>query len=484
MDVKETLTRWSRAYKEPSLFYVPAKKNKPPIVEVDIIIRFTESFFYENDTVETEVYIMNGYRTSSIVGAIFTTDGKFVEYVSVDSTVGTYDPIYKTKLKQGTYIFKEAISPKGCLLADDITFTVKKSDDIIKIKHKRNGFKVRVTLEKSSHCVLCESPIDDNNISILNANYQTKGTYNVFYNYYSLYDNSLIRKLEINTFYKDYDGTYFYALAKLNYRDKSLRYNSNSTYIYNDSRVSDFHIQQYTDAKNRARYETAHIRYRNNDSYSNNSTNWLYRTSSDIHADTFFINENGLEILVETYWNNSINADLSFQENELMNLTEQKMKDAYIFARDKGIFTSYRKDSEIGDSASIYLFNGQFYTRSEATSEISTSGLIVYVYRIRRKYVIYADSASQKISYNVLFSNNIETNDLYDSIELGNTGNFKYQRYYITDNSTDISKYFNLDIPTNDNLFTFNALGIEVFTKEFINNTLLNEINQYKKDGE
>ena len=27
MDVKETLTRWSRAYKEPSLFYVPAKKN-------------------------------------------------------------------------------------------------------------------------------------------------------------------------------------------------------------------------------------------------------------------------------------------------------------------------------------------------------------------------------------------------------------------------------------------------------------------------
>ena len=97
MDVKETLTRWSRAYMEPSLFYVPAKEHKIP-VEVDISIRFTESFFYENDTVEAEVYIMNSYRTSSIVGAIFTTDGKFVEYVSVNTEA--YVPEYKTKLRQ------------------------------------------------------------------------------------------------------------------------------------------------------------------------------------------------------------------------------------------------------------------------------------------------------------------------------------------------------------------------------------------------
>ena len=28
MDVKETLTRWARAYTEPSLFYVPVKKDE------------------------------------------------------------------------------------------------------------------------------------------------------------------------------------------------------------------------------------------------------------------------------------------------------------------------------------------------------------------------------------------------------------------------------------------------------------------------
>lgn len=56
---------------------------------------------------------MNGYRTSSIVGAIFTTDGKFVEYVSVDTEA--YVPEYKTKLKKvHIYLKKQYLQRVAC----------------------------------------------------------------------------------------------------------------------------------------------------------------------------------------------------------------------------------------------------------------------------------------------------------------------------------------------------------------------------------
>lgn len=67
MDVKETLTRWSRAYMEPSLFYVPVKKDE--LRYATVTIYFTEYFISNN--IEMEHTITNNYRTSSIVGAIF-----------------------------------------------------------------------------------------------------------------------------------------------------------------------------------------------------------------------------------------------------------------------------------------------------------------------------------------------------------------------------------------------------------------------------
>lgn len=51
MDVKETLTRWSRAYMEPSLFYVPAKKNDDEYY--NITLHMMIDYF---DTVDEKIY--------------------------------------------------------------------------------------------------------------------------------------------------------------------------------------------------------------------------------------------------------------------------------------------------------------------------------------------------------------------------------------------------------------------------------------------
>lgn len=56
MDVKETLTRWSRAYKEPSLFYVPAKKNDE-YYTVTIIPRFNYFDVYEEKIKERATFL-------------------------------------------------------------------------------------------------------------------------------------------------------------------------------------------------------------------------------------------------------------------------------------------------------------------------------------------------------------------------------------------------------------------------------------------
>ena len=52
MDVRETLTRWARAYTEPSLFYVPVKKDE--LRYATVTIYFTEYFISNN--IEMEHY--------------------------------------------------------------------------------------------------------------------------------------------------------------------------------------------------------------------------------------------------------------------------------------------------------------------------------------------------------------------------------------------------------------------------------------------
>nr|DAH71705.1 MAG TPA: hypothetical protein [Caudoviricetes sp.] len=61
MDVKETLTRWSRAYMEPSLFYVPVKKNNDEYYTVNLIPKFNYFSVFE-ETVRTDVTYLDWYK--------------------------------------------------------------------------------------------------------------------------------------------------------------------------------------------------------------------------------------------------------------------------------------------------------------------------------------------------------------------------------------------------------------------------------------
>lgn len=101
MDKKELLKRWVYAYIEPSLFYIPWRE-----VTKDILV------FIANE------YLGNPSNNHTEIGAVFTTDGKFVtKYVFTSQYLGKY-------FKKGNYVYKEAVSPRGHLLSDDTNFSV------------------------------------------------------------------------------------------------------------------------------------------------------------------------------------------------------------------------------------------------------------------------------------------------------------------------------------------------------------------------
>ena len=137
MDKKELLRRWTLGYVEPSLFYLPQRKPTPMCT---VRLRFMEMFYvnYTNGMWKYTVDLTD--RAETIIGAIFSIDNKFVSYVTPNYT----DVTFLTTLKKGTYIFKEAVSPKGCLLAEDTVFSVDNTYyQVIQIKHKRNGFVIK-----------------------------------------------------------------------------------------------------------------------------------------------------------------------------------------------------------------------------------------------------------------------------------------------------------------------------------------------------
>lgn len=497
MDIKETLTRWARAYMEPSLFYVPAKKNKPPIVEVDIIIRFTESFFYENDTVEAEVYIMNGYRTSSIVGAIFTTDGKFVEYVSVDTE--TYAPEYKTKLKKGTYIFKEAVSPKGCLLADDTIFTVDHWE--VKIKHKRNGFKVGATLEESEdHKTDYKVAMDDERIEVITSDYEIRKRYNVFYNFYSLYDNSLIRKIEDARFEK---GEINHGLYKPNISD--LGYilpfinDGNGTFILhtqnNEARFGRFGKFEYIESTKYKKYSRNLITL---SFLSESRSKTSYNSSWGIKTDKKFYFQGGFstgQVVIEDhidykYIDNLDPNDLDNLIKFVRNLTEEQLMDIYQFAINN--VTPKVTTTTVAGKYRISIYSRYVWIGEDGTY-YSNAADADYYHSINVITVASCYFGNSYLPTKIMFteSKNISDSDLLDDYGLIYGNDYKYQHYFLHDCKDDTSIYFHgingdstYDDIINNPLIEIRNSTFQVFTEEFTDTKLLAEINSYKKDGE
>ena len=112
------------AYTEPSLFYVPWKKTK----EIEVWI--SNSFYADNSYHKID---------HSNIGGIFTPDGKLISKVTFNTT--SHHGLFIISLKQGTYIYKEAISPNACELSNDVIFTITNHDyprKFINIQHHTN----------------------------------------------------------------------------------------------------------------------------------------------------------------------------------------------------------------------------------------------------------------------------------------------------------------------------------------------------------
>ena len=501
MDKKELLRRWTLGYVEPSLFYLPQRKPTPMCT---VRLRFMEMFYvnYTNGMWKYTVDLTD--RAETIIGAIFSIDNKFVSYVTPNYT----DVTFLTTLKKGTYIFKEAVSPKGCLLAEDTVFSVDNTYyQVIQIKHKRNGFVIKLTREESEdHNTDFRDILDDDRIDIIKSEITIGKRHNIFINYLSLYDNSVIRKIEDAYFFDDYRGLIFgsdsvvWALSSsLPYENSenglSLLHKQNQfaerTYIYQYLEESEYELYRRT---------VANLLFYNDDS-APCSAWWK---ADDINTDNLLYYNwnchysNGI-IAVQGAITGRLyvdDAELSEEEDFLVNLTEEKLKQIYEFAI-KNCTQKHYHDSSVGNgiSYSVYVNGGNYYP--EMNESTGYEGFFISVVILT---TIWSSGPLIYIPVSLLLSDskNISQNDLFDTKELVSNGkafDYNYRRFFITDYKTDISSYFHGVNPnmTNTEMFNnplikiydgYNDYGIQVFTQEFTNEKLLAEINSYIKDGD
>lgn len=500
MDVKETLTRWSRAYKEPSLFYVPVKKDE--LRYATVTIYFTEYFISNN--IEMEHTITNNYRTSSIVGAIFSVDGTFIERVTIPSNSCCY--VMNTKLKiEDTYIFKEAISPKGCLLAENTVFRINNihsyDNNIFygstHIKHKMNGFKVLPTLEESvDHNTDIKRNIETNS-TVVKEEHTIEKRYNIYYNFYSLYDNSLIRKIEDAFFVGALCFNTSHTYNGLGYYFPCMGEGNNIYWLYTQNSTDDlnaFGKFEYIQSSGYDKYYRCLVElFFKHSSDSPRLSNVYWGASAD---DSLSCQYKFLQSLVriedcatglyrdDTVLNNS--DSLKF----VTSLTEEKMMNIYQFALENvspQIINNYNKTGYVLYRRVVWIGEDGTYSNNGADVNYYHS-ISVDIVGGTPKY-----ANTKHIPNKIMFSDSktISNDDLFAITDWIDGSSLTYQRYFLTDYKEDTSIYFHgidgissYEEIKNNPLIEVNSNTFQVFTQEFVDEKLLTEINLNKKDGE
>lgn len=496
MDVKETLTRWARAYTEPSLFYVPVKKDESHYATVSIY--FTEYFISNN--IEMEETIVNTYRTSSIVGAIFSVDGTFIERVTIQPNCYSYT--MNTKLKiEDTYIFKEAISPKGCLLAENTVFRINDIfgyDNIFygsaNIKHKMNGFKVLPTLEESvDHNTDIKLNFETNS-TVIKEEHTIEKRYNIYYNFYSLYDNSLIRKIEDAFFVgafcfstnSTYDGLGYYFPCMGEGNNIYMLHTQNST-----DDLNAFGKFEYTDDFRYDRYYRCLVKlFFKHPSDLPRLSNVYWGASADDSLSCrykFFQSLVKIEDCGTGLYRDDTVRNNSGSVKIVTSLTEEKMMNIYQFALENvspRIINNYNKTGYI-------LYRYDVWIGEDGT--YSNNGADVNYYHVICVDILKGICVSTKhIPNKIMFSDSktISNDDLFAITDWIEGPSLPYQRYFLTDYKEDTSIYFHgidgissYEEIKNNPLIEVNSI-FQVFTQEFVDEKLLTEINLNKKDGE
>ena len=490
MDKKELLRRWTLGYVEPSLFYLPQRKPTPMCT---VRLQFME-IFYANGTWEYTYSLTD--RAETIIGAIFSIDNKFVSYVTPNYTNVTF----LTTLKKGTYVFKEAVSPKGCLLAEDTVFSVDNTYQTIQIKHKRNGFEIVPTMGKSEdHENDYKEIINDDKIEVINSEYEINERYNIFYNFHSLYDNSLIRKIEDAEFQSSFIHMGNYRnISNLGYIFPYINENNNTSLLhlqnsgYLSSKFGKFEYMQsegYSDKYRRTLVTLSFLTVQQSEGYN---YSWVINLDDTIRFQGKF--SSGF-VYMEDYADylsrpDDFNPDTTdWYIMFVHNLTKEQLMDIYQFAMNNvSPKATTDKNGILVSSRIVWIGeDGKYYANG------ADAGYIHYINVITRSSYLFSNL---NIPIKIMFSDtkNISINDLFDSqiiAELsGNEVIYEYQKYFITDYKDDISIYFhgieNLSYEEilKDPLIKISGSTFQVFTQEFTNERLLAEINSYIKDGD
>ena len=215
MDVKETLTRWSRAYKEPSLFYVPTKKNDE---YYNITFHMMVDYF---DTVDEKILtnmtiekLWDKYREN-------TSDWAHAKYGSIGGNVNTESSFFVAYDTDGNIadcsLWRDAMSFSEIAETEEIDEYVIETYRITKVPHMYYGWYRRVIKNIPN-----EETID--------TLFETYQNYNI--SLYVLHSGEVYMRMfdrydaETKKYYykKQKIGTYNYVNGKFSIDDENVYY--------------------------------------------------------------------------------------------------------------------------------------------------------------------------------------------------------------------------------------------------------------------
>lgn len=422
MDKKECLKRMVFAYGKPTLFYIPWRENK------EIYVRILN--MYGDDDAWRYV------KSNEIVGGIFSPDGKLVTKVTFDGTFYTY-------LKPGTYIYKEAVSPIAHELADDVIFTISRSDSWknVNIPHR------------TTQSFYSASYVKNENMNITSSDGMIiYDNYNIIVRHYAL---------------KDGQGLHSLVLDNNQPLIREIMHNENDDYYrYSDTNfmLRETEIREYDMSQNYGpwRYSNLYFGYYVQEPTS--SIVWWINSQTN-SMDSVENRLEGRYLLFDTETYVSVSDNPTAKEQWILTVTKERLIDIYDFITNnevKGRYISgngyylYRYTVYIDESGNYYKeYNGDRF------------GITVDVYGKRTIGLALPRSVtlqeSEKISENVLEKSNLVLTNYMDNTE----------KYFHGITETDL-----LDKAGQSSQYA------RILTKPQVNQELLDIINNSESGGE
>lgn len=387
MDKKELLKRWALAYTEPSLFYVPWREAIK-----DILVFITN--VYRGDTFY--------YYDHTEIGAVFTTDGRFVtKYVFTSQYFGKY-------FKKGNYVYKEAVSPRGHLLSDYTNFSVSgRETNSILVPVNHHTAQSFYTADYIKHENI-------NTTTVLEDGYTTiYNSYEIVVRHYALKDNQIYRDMVIDN-------------TQPIIREITHNENKDEGFIYY-TRMNDYMTKREREYINKNGYKTNYVElnFKHFMVEPTSQTSWTISSvypydsaQNKMYGDCLLVNAS-TENLIEY-------SDDDPYAQWIRNVTKEDLFNLYDFIKSSHMIGKHFESNPRGLWAGLeyYVYidnNGGYHTDDDESTEF---GVYAYIYSYQ--------SLGMRLPHSLLYreSQNIPDNILND------------YNLILTDHIEDTRKYF------------------------------------------